>query len=569
MRKIYLIFIISAFYILNTDIVLSQNFLNSGNISGNFQLDAQYYQKDSLIGAPDVPEQMLMNAFANIIYTNGKFSTGLRYESYRNPMLGFDNRYKGSGIAYRYATYNSDEFEITLGNYYEQFGNGLIFRSYEERNLGIDNAMDGIRIKYIPVNGITFKGIIGTQRYFWEEGPGILRGGDLELSLNDIFSCMNENKTRINLGGSVLSKYQTEEEILFDATKKYNLPENVSAVAGRINVSRGKIMFDAEYAYKSMDPNSQNNYIYRHGEALFISTAYSQKGLGIILSAKRIDNMSFKSKRTENGNMLNINYLPALTKQHAYSLSAMFPYATQPNGEMGIQGEVVYTIPKNTILGGKYGTEIKLNFSRATSIENDTTGLNIKDYQGGTKGYTSNFFKFGDELYFQDFNLEIVKKINSKLKGNLSYVNLTYNKAVIEGHPGSPDVKANIVIADITYKLTSLKSIRLEVQHLTSTGDLNDTENPADGEKKNWIMGMIEYSIAPYWFFSAMDMYNYGNDNIDKRIHYYNIGLAFNKNSNRIQLSYGKQREGILCVGGVCRLVPAANGFSITLTSSF
>ena len=34
-------------------------------------------------------------------------------------------------------------------------------------------------------------------------------------------------------------------------------------------------------------------------------------------------------------------------------------------------------------------------------------------------------------------------------------------------------------------------------------------------------------------------------------------------------LSYGKQREGIICVGGVCRQVPAANGFSVTITSSF
>ena len=111
---------------------LSQNFLNSGSVQGNFQLDAQYYQKDSAIGANEVSEKMLMNAFANIIYTNGNFSTGLRYESYRNPMLGFDNRYKGSGIAYRYATYKADEFEITVGNFYEQFGSGMIFRSYEE-----------------------------------------------------------------------------------------------------------------------------------------------------------------------------------------------------------------------------------------------------------------------------------------------------------------------------------------------------------------------------------------------------------------------------------------------------
>ena len=40
---------------------VSQNLLNSGSVQGNFQLDAQFYQKDSTIGANDVPEKMLMN----------------------------------------------------------------------------------------------------------------------------------------------------------------------------------------------------------------------------------------------------------------------------------------------------------------------------------------------------------------------------------------------------------------------------------------------------------------------------------------------------------------------------
>ncbi|HML86108.1 MAG TPA: DUF6029 family protein [Bacteroidales bacterium] len=34
-------------------------------------------------------------------------------------------------------------------------------------------------------------------------------------------------------------------------------------------------------------------------------------------------------------------------------------------------------------------------------------------------------------------------------------------------------------------------------------------------------------------------------------------------------MSYGRQREGLLCVGGVCRQVPAATGFTLTLTTSF
>jgi len=65
------------------------------------------------------------------------FSAGLRYENYLNPLLGFDQRYKGNGIPYRFLTYKKDELEVTVGNYYEQFGSGIIFRTYESGDLAM------------------------------------------------------------------------------------------------------------------------------------------------------------------------------------------------------------------------------------------------------------------------------------------------------------------------------------------------------------------------------------------------------------------------------------------------
>ena len=146
-----------------------------GQIHGNFQIDAQYYRPDSIIGAKGVPEKILSNAFANLIYTKGNFTAGVRYESYINPMLTFEN-YEGQGIPYRYAQYATDNLDVTVGSFYEQFGNGLIFRSYEARNLGYDNAMDGVRLKFSPTDGVFIKGVIGKQRFYWDKGPGLLRG---------------------------------------------------------------------------------------------------------------------------------------------------------------------------------------------------------------------------------------------------------------------------------------------------------------------------------------------------------------------------------------------------------
>ena len=82
-------------------------------------------------------------------------------------------------------------------------------------------------------------------------------------------------------------------------------------------------------------------------------------------------------------------------------------------------------------------------------------------------------------------------------------------------------------------------------------------------------MVLAEYSVSPHWFFSMSDSYNYGNPDDAKRKHYLYGSFGYVKDANRIQLSYGKQREGILCVGGVCRNVPAMNGFTISISSSF
>jgi len=242
-----------------------------GEVHGNFQTDLQYYNSDTIIGAPPVDEKALMRSFANLNYTIGKFRAGTRYESYLNTLQGFDPRYKGNSFPYRYASYNNEGLEITIGNYYEQFGNGLAFRSYEEWGLGYDNVMDGIRLKYSPYKGIYLKGIVGKQRTFMSYGSGIVRGADVEIVVNELSDSLNSSRTMLIIGGSFVSKYQSDQSQL------YNLPENVGTSAGRINIISNKLNLMAEYAYKINDPSIINNYIYKAGDALLLSASYSTK----------------------------------------------------------------------------------------------------------------------------------------------------------------------------------------------------------------------------------------------------------------------------------------------------
>ena len=220
-------------------------------------------------------------------------------------------------------------------------------------------------------------------------------------------------------------------------------------------------------------------------------------------------------------------------------------------------------------MGGKYGMDFQVNFSSANGL--DTTNLN--DEATNRLGYSSKFLSPG-EIYFKDFNITASKKINKKLKGKLTYANLVYNQNVIEGKNTQADVYADVGVLEATYKISKKHSIRTEIQALFT-----------DQDKGDWRTLLIEYSIAPHWFFAVQDQYNVGGDkafqkgsNIFESVskikfssayNYYNVNAGYNNGGNRISLTYGRQRAGIFCVGGVCRVVPASSGLYISITSSF
>lgn len=537
----------------------SQDFLNNTSVNGSFQIDAQFYRPDAAIGITDssiAGRKMGINGYGNIIYTLGNFKAGMRYEALLTPMAGFDPRQEGNGFPYLWASWSNELIDVTIGNFYEQFGSGLIFRTYEEWTLGYDNSMNGMRVLLNPAKGVRLKGIYGSQRFYWQKfernNRGLVRGLDAEVSINESFASLEDSPIRVIIGASAVSKYQR------DADPIYKLPENVGSFAGRINIGAGNLNFMTEYAHKINDPSAINNFIYKEGHALLASLSYAQRGLGIVLQLKRVDNMGFKSDRSFTGNALDINFIPPINRTHAYSLTGRYPYATQPNGEMGMQFQVNYKIPRGSLLGGKYGTGIALNFSQVNDIVrnsvDDTTAIGLP----GTLGYSSDFFKVSDHIFFRDLNIEIDKRFNSKMKGVFQYMNLLYDIATIEGHAGDPVVEANLFLVDFTYRLTNRKALRAEVQTLFTKQDEGD-----------WAAMMVEYTIAPKWFISIADQYNYGNPDSDLRNHYYTVSAGFTQQSTRLALTFGRQSEGVVCVGGVCRQVPASSGVSLTLTTNF
>lgn len=517
-------------------------------VSGSIQSDILIPQEDEKIGTEKYKEWGLTNTYAEVGAMSKYVDVGIRIEYLSHPLPGFEKDFKGWGVATSYAKLHRKDLEVTIGNFYEQFGSGFILRTYEERSLGIDNSLLGARFVIKPFAGVTIKALTGFQRRYWEYNDALVSGGDIEVSLDQWLRPLQNNGTYLTLGASFVNKHEDDEDIFVDATHKLNLPNYVNAFDIRAQLQHGGWNVLAEYAQKSQDPSFDNGYIYRNGHVVMLSTSYSKKGMSLLLQAKRSDNMSFRSSRSMNGTSSFINHLPAFTTDHTYALAALYPYATQPDGEWAYQAEIGYNFKKRTLLGGKYGTNVKLNFSHIHSIDKSA-----KSNSGmGSDGYSSAFWKWGDAIYYQDLNVQLEKKLSSSFKLNLMYMNQFYNKTIVEGEGGT--IHSNIFIAEGKYKFNNKMTLRGEAQYLTTKED--------DGD---WMFGLLELSVLPYWMFTISDEYNCG----ETKTHYYSGFATFNKGAHRIQLGYGRTRAGFNCSGGVCRMVPASKGVTVSYNYNF
>lgn len=479
---------------------------------------------------------------------------GARLEFTEYPLPGFENDFQGWGVPHIYIKGISDfGFDVTVGDFYDQFGSGFIFRTYEERSLGIDNALRGARLNVTALKGVQFKVLGGLQRRYWDWKHGAWVGGaDLEVNLEQYSRGMQDKGITWMVGASGVLKQEGDEDILVSGTNyRLNLPRSVGAFDVRSRFQKGDYSVMAEYAWKSQDPSFDNGYIYRRGSALMLSASYSKRGASALVQVKRSEDMSFRSQRSMNGISAFVNNMPAFAYQHTYALPALYPYATQAaDGEWAFQGEFGYTFKRRTPLGGKYGTKLKLNVSHIRGLGKDP----VATFHGetmGTDGYKTKFFKM-DGLYYQDINVQLEKKLTKAFKLNLMYMNQRYNQTVIEGEGGT--IKSNIGVAEGKYQFNNKLTLRAEVQYLATKQDEGD-----------WTYGLLELSVLPYFMFTVSDMWNNGATDL----HYYMGSVTFNYKSHRLMAGYGRTRAGYNCSGGVCRFVPASRGVQVSYNYNF
>ena len=529
---------------------------DTGYFFGGFESNSQWLLNDEGLNFDAPKDQLRSNNYFRLDYNLGKFTAGVQYESYLpSALLGYSPKFDGNNdIGTYYLNFKHETIDITAGYFYQQFGNGLILRSWEDRQLGINNALKGIRVVFTPTNYLDLTGIYGKTRNGFDVSEGITQGIDANLNISE---ALKIDRIDLDLGVSYVGRYQN------NGTND-TIPSTVNAYGGRLNFVAGDFYGGLEAIIKDPDVIANegqlsSNKLY-DGTAMQIDLGYAKKGLGINATFRRLENFSFYADRLAEGNIYNqelIGYTPALTKQQDYMLTNIYVYNAQPRliietydqraGEVGTQIDLYYKFKKGTLLGGKYGTKIAGNFSYWAGLD--------AEYHIENRWYKAKFIGKGPRL-FRDVSVEVKKKINKKWSGVATFQNVIVDKGIVYGGPLAveEDIKASIAVLEGTYKIKGSKSVRFVAQHLW-----------AEKDRKNWVAGVFEYNFNSNFALYLADNWNYG----DTDIHYYSAGGSYSKGRTRFAMNYGRQRGGLICIGGVCRFVPENTGLTANLTVNF
>ncbi len=462
------------------------------------------------------------NNYLKIDWSAGRFRTGLQAEWYPRPLLGYDEGLKGVSLPGKFISYVSDRFHLTLGDWYDQFGTGLLFRSWEDRTLGMNNAIGGARAEYASDRF--------AARLVWGF-PKHLRGYSATQILGTEVTLMPIPVSGGALGMRMSFLERFEKSLPYYLEKdwtKVEVPVSNASWSLGADYSSGAHYIKLEYCGKQRD---WHDFTAGSVESLAPGKAfYAESGLyagdfSAAASFRHLDNMSNKAFRTDRTFISNtLNYIPALSLQHTYMLCTLEPYYPNSDGENAWQLDLLY----NT---GRKG-RLHLNYSEAHCLgKYHALGKNA--------------------LLFRDISLRYERKWNRRLKSVL-LLNVQ-ESSPSRGVHRMTQVR-NTAVADLSWRASERFSMRGELQYLYS----------AEGEK-DWCAALLEASLTSGWSFFAKDMYNHGSSGI----HYWQGGLSYSKGHYRIGAAFGRNREGMVCSGGVCRWQPGFTGGNLSLSIIF
>lgn len=103
---------------------------NGFSLTGSLQSDILVPQDDASIGTEPYAGDVVTNTYLNLALSYKEYVTvGARLEYLDYPLPGFERDFAGWGVPNIFVTGRCKWGEVTVGDFYDQFGSGLIFRT--------------------------------------------------------------------------------------------------------------------------------------------------------------------------------------------------------------------------------------------------------------------------------------------------------------------------------------------------------------------------------------------------------------------------------------------------------
>lgn len=253
----------------------------------------------------------------------------------------------------------------------------------------------------------------------------------------------------------------------------------------------------------------------RGGNAQTLELGYAYGRFSSSLKVRRLQNML---------DPMGMNYLPSLSQEQHYMLASLNPYTTFAAGELGGSLDLFYRL--KTWIFHLSGTYI---WTLPQALENHTV------------------LRMG----YREVNLDVEKRWTRRFKTTAFVSIQEYSPS--HGERNGTDIQ-NVFVLDASVKVSREVTLRSQFQYLYSQELTRD-----------WMAASLEMVTVSGWAVHVQDMYNHG----DTKEHYYNVGGSWTRGGFKVDVSYGHQRAGLVCSGGVCRWQPEYTGGILRLSYNF
>jgi hypothetical protein len=542
------------------------------SISNEFRYgNGQRFEND-LTGRKEYLEDLF-----NTRFYVGDFTLGFRIQVDKPREYGRDTL----GLTQYYAEFNRDGLRARVGTFYNLVGRGMVMNTFESRSLGFNTQSEGIKLNYempeFSAGGwggvMTYADILSSTRV--EEY--LLRGANAtvrpipEISVGGSYMAASARKTR-NGFANAFDAYLREAfvEGHYDAFRAY------------LNYADKRTQLDS--LPRLLTESSE------FGTGWYGLLGYTSDMFGITAEYKdyRFDVVKPNEQQssTRSTRALPFQNPVTLVPEHDKTLLARNPHAIDVNDELGFQVEsLIYPTEDMTVtlLAAAASRHNAWTPSQVTDTSGDVEVVynrinesapifpNLSDAE-----YSPYWEVYAQGEYQVDENLSVI--VGLQRRDNIIY----HDGEGGDTKPSSEIVKASTLLLESQIGINERDNLHaiLETQRMYESKKITPGSDSLgidafDGKYMNLLL-TLEYSRSPRWSVNTRiewssaknerggEAFGLGTDVAIWPV----IGATYRiGDAHTFGVQYGAERGGVVCTGGVCRLINPFTGFRLSLTS--